>query len=577
MPTVTSTRQPARVTAGRAAVRTWTLTNLRHVRTQSAASFGTLIAALTVFLSYVFGGLLIQQFREDHGQSLRVVSDNVALTLARGLEDRRFAVEAMARDAELWGDGVASSKVRAALMREQAAGVHRAWVGVTDAQGTIRAATSDLLVGASVAQRDWFLEGAKASYVGDVHLAKLLAKLLPASPSGEPLRFVDFSAPIQRDGKLLGVLAEHGSWDWTRNVVKSLTPQDGAQRELDLFIFDRKGDAILAPEGMKADDVKLPVERAKAERSRGSEVLQWSDGKTYLTAAAALPAHSRTGDLGWLIVAREPVSKAYAPVQEMAKRVGVIAIAACAFAALLGWYISGRLSHPLAAIAKAARDVTAGQPGAQIPICTDNTELSQLSHALSSMTARLLAHQQELEDKVRERTAQLEAVNQELVQLSRHDPLTGLMNRRALDERLTQAVAMAKRSGKPLSLLTVDADHFKKVNDTFGHDVGDEVLKALAVVLQGRLRTTDSVARMGGEEFVVLLPDTDAEGALLVAQELVVRAASTDVPVAGTFTISVGCVTTKQPPESKEELLKASDRALYAAKQQGRNRVVVAE
>ena len=173
-----------------------------------------------------------------------------------------------------------------------------------------------------------------------------------------------------------------------------------------------------------------------------------------------------------------------------------------------------------------------------------------------------------------------------------HDPLTGIANRRALDQALALEAARAARTQHPLALLMIDIDWFKKVNDTHGHHVGDGVLRALAGRLQGRLRRQDLLARFGGEEFVVLLPDTGADGALVLADGLRDAVAAAPFLVEGlaiAITISIG-VAAGVPsraeargergngsggglPDTVSALLVASDQALYRAKQEGRNRV----
>ena len=230
-------------------------------------------------------------------------------------------------------------------------------------------------------------------------------------------------------------------------------------------------------------------------------------------------------------------------------------------------------------MAAAARDVEAGVVGATIPIDSSNRELAGLSTALSAMTGKLQRAREHLEVQVKDRTQALQLANDELQQLARRDPLTGLMNRRALDERLQQAFANARRSASPVSLLMVDADYFKRVNDRFGHDAGDLVLKALAQLLQSRLRETDCAARLGGEEFAVLLPATDIEGALFVAQDLVRRAADQVHPGVGSVTISVGVASYgplgSADPAAPRQLLCEADQALYAAKGAGRNQAMI--
>ncbi len=171
----------------------------------------------------------------------------------------------------------------------------------------------------------------------------------------------------------------------------------------------------------------------------------------------------------------------------------------------------------------------------------------------------------------------LAAKNEILEKLALTDALTGLANRRAFQEALEAEVARVDRHGRPASLLFLDLDHFKAVNDTHGHAVGDEVLEGFAQVLKQGCRKGDLGARIGGEEFPVLLPATARVPASLMAERVrrVVEARPLGRTVRVPVTVSIGLATTEdlpQPP-SAEELLRRADAALYRAKAEGRNRV----
>jgi diguanylate cyclase (GGDEF)-like protein len=163
--------------------------------------------------------------------------------------------------------------------------------------------------------------------------------------------------------------------------------------------------------------------------------------------------------------------------------------------------------------------------------------------------------------------------------LASTDGLTGIANRRAFNERLRAEWARAGRSRKSLSLVILDLDFFKQYNDHYGHVMGDECLKQVARVLQDRGRSADLVARIGGEEFSLLLPDTDIEGAMLVAETARsnvegLRLEHAKSPV-GVVTASFGVATaTDLSTETARDLMQAADKALYEAKGSGRNRVV---
>lgn len=172
----------------------------------------------------------------------------------------------------------------------------------------------------------------------------------------------------------------------------------------------------------------------------------------------------------------------------------------------------------------------------------------------------------------------LEAANQELEKLSQTDGLTGLANRRQFDRALLREHARQQRTGEPLSLLMTDLDHFKHVNDHYGHAIGDDYLRAVARVLQTSVnRATDLAARYGGEEFVCLLPDTSAEDALLLAERIRQGVTSLGLPNALAdsrhLTVSVGAATLAGGACSAAQLLSQADEQLYAAKHAGRDRV----
>jgi diguanylate cyclase (GGDEF)-like protein len=170
---------------------------------------------------------------------------------------------------------------------------------------------------------------------------------------------------------------------------------------------------------------------------------------------------------------------------------------------------------------------------------------------------------------------ELRSLNGELARLANTDNLTGLANRRYLDEELSRLCARSRRHGGPLSLLLIDGDHFKRVNDEHGHQVGDEALVALAARLTERLRAEDVVGRWGGEEFMVLLPDVERRGAETVAEALRTHVADRPLETrAGPvpLTISIGWAF-KGPDDTSEDLLRRADAALYEAKLAGRNLV----
>jgi diguanylate cyclase (GGDEF)-like protein len=156
-------------------------------------------------------------------------------------------------------------------------------------------------------------------------------------------------------------------------------------------------------------------------------------------------------------------------------------------------------------------------------------------------------------------------------QLSHTDPVTGIGNRRTFEDAALREISRAERRPGPLSVAYFDVDHFKEVNDRHGHAAGDLLLRTLGAALRASVRTMDTVARVGGDEFVLLLPETDAATCRLVVERL--RALAGEAALAAGFdnTFSVGAVTFLTPPRSSFEMLSASDRVMYAVKRGPRN------
>lgn len=182
-----------------------------------------------------------------------------------------------------------------------------------------------------------------------------------------------------------------------------------------------------------------------------------------------------------------------------------------------------------------------------------------------------LASLKQIHAEIEQKQAELMELNATLVELSMIDKLTGLWNRRYFQEKLEEQMQRYGESGEPFSLLILDIDHFKAVNDTWGHQTGDEVLERLGSLLRFYSRDKDTVSRYGGEEFVLILPDMDASESRLVSENLrhEIADAAWDI---GKLTVSIG-IATYTGTDSDATLLKKADEALYASKENGRNRV----
>ena len=202
--------------------------------------------------------------------------------------------------------------------------------------------------------------------------------------------------------------------------------------------------------------------------------------------------------------------------------------------------------------------------------------VKKLLYQISSRNKQLVELNESLEQRVQERTLELSAANNKLKEVANTDNLTGIRNRRAFMEEARVLFGLAKRHRRPLSLLMIDIDFFKRVNDTYGHQVGDQVLIQLSRVMSGCLRGTDILGRIGGEEFAAILPETVIEQTSVLTKRLLdtVRNTTIDIDAETVLkvTISIGVTTAPPLPSAVDALIKEADTALYNAKSSGRDR-----
>jgi len=205
--------------------------------------------------------------------------------------------------------------------------------------------------------------------------------------------------------------------------------------------------------------------------------------------------------------------------------------------------------------------------------------LNGLFQQVSARNRALTQLNQSLEEKVRLRTKELHEANLHLEEISLTDALTGLPNRRHAMRGLAALWEESMQKGLPMVCMMIDADHFKQVNDTYGHDSGDAVLSELAKTLQYSVRTDDIVCRIGGDEFIIICPNTDEEGGMRVAKLTHKTVAELRVPTGGEpwyGSISVGVAARTPQMKNYDELILAADKGVYSAKQAGKNCIRIA-
>jgi diguanylate cyclase (GGDEF)-like protein len=247
------------------------------------------------------------------------------------------------------------------------------------------------------------------------------------------------------------------------------------------------------------------------------------------------------------------------------------------------WLTRQFVAAPIRQLMRGVRAVGAGKLDVYVPV-TSSDELGLLTHTFNHMTHRLFESQAEvatyqrtLEEKVASRTKELEVATAQAYKLAQHDILTGLPNRALLNQRLRQIVAQAARDGHQVACLFLDFDHFKRINDTLGHDAGDQLLQAVAQRLTSAVRESDTVARLGGDEFVIILPDLDPDKATFEIMNVITRVRECFLAPfrlgdqTPTLTCSIGVSVYPIDAADPGAIIKQADTAMYAAKDAGRN------
>lgn len=319
-----------------------------------------------------------------------------------------------------------------------------------------------------------------------------------------------------------------------------------------VFVGGSEPDIVLRP--TPPAGANLLHDRAMAG-FRGVGVARSPVGVNELTANASVPS------TGWYVVVRTPTSDVFRPILELRDLLRRNALVTLAVALCIMLLVLPRLLRPLTTTAQAMRAMADGKRELDVLPVERDDEVGGLVRGFNRLVGTLRDKERALMDSM----ARLD-------QLAGTDALTGAWNRRHFHEVLPQELERAARYGHPLSLLVIDLDLFKSVNDRFGHLTGDRVLQEVADCVRANLRKVDSLTRWGGEEFVVLLPDTTAHNAALLAERIRASIAARAIDGPGHVTTSIGAAQLGAD-ETWEQWLARADAALYRAKQAGRNRV----
>lgn len=547
-------------------------------RGQLTLWFGCLSLVSLLAAGIYVGNIATDELAGQAVYSLQTQAQSAATMLSQNLRERQQEINFLARIPLLQRADLGSVDVKNMLALHQSSRREYAWIGVADQDGVVRQSMNGLLVGKKVSTYPWFIAAQNGSHTGNVREAKEWESLLQPQNATEPLLLMSFSAPIyDHSGRLRGVLGSYARWSWVTALVEEALAKKDQSKQPQVLIADRNGH-VLYPQHL-VGVLRLPMQPLP-----GVDVglaKRWDDGRRYVSATASVVAGVADG-LGWQIVLRQPEDVALAPVHALKLRLWLLGGLIAALFAGCAYWLATRLSRPIEYLAKAVHTIEAHRKIPALPAHQFISEMDQLSHAIGSMAKNLLLRERELqqlnislETQVAERTKALHEANIELELLATTDALTGLLNRRRFDEKLHECFLALPRTGHHFAVLMLDIDHFKRINDVHGHPAGDRVLKEIAQVITQNIRSTDTVARFGGEEFCVLLPAvTHDEEPMVVAEKIRTAVQLHTFTDAEKITVSIGISLSAYNDAAAPEVIRRADVALYKAKAQGRNQTV---
>lgn len=661
------------------------LGSMHSLRAQISFASGVIAVLLSLVISYYAAENSRRQIEQSAGESFVQQAKSALDVLDRGMFERSREIRNAAILDDIREASVPIARKRVILERLQHTFNAYAWIGICDARGLGVVGTGKYLEGKDLSQRPWCTKGRERYYIGDMHDALLLSKLLP-NPGGEMFYLVDVAAPvIDKTGVLQGVLCGHIFWSWAEEALDSKkTPGE------DIFLLTQDGLVLSGPEAPRSEFAKLAPHTMQAIRQAGQDsgylLEKWNDGKTYLVGYAKSSGYRDYPGLGWVSLVREDAAQAFAPVRQLRQRILLMGVALGALFAWLGWLMAGRIARPITRISQAADKIAAGDLAYDVPFQQGVGEVARLSTAIHNMVANLtreITQRGKAEEglrlaaKVFEQNTEaimitdsaynIVMVNrafseitgyaaddvlgknprilksgrqskefylefydslhtrdywrgevwnkrkngevfpewvtvsvlrdekgaathyiaiylditerkkeEERIQyLANYDVLTGLPNRYLLNDRVGQAIALAQRHQTRIAVFFIDLDHFKNINDSLGHDVGDELLKMVAQRLRSCLRRSDTIARLGGDEFVALLVDLDSEDEVAFVAEKMVDSLLEPFVVGEyrlSVTPSIGASIYPDDGDTTVQLLRNADLAMYRAKNTGRNR-----
>lgn len=533
------------------------------LRTYFAISFGLLIIIISLLLSFAIGIRSIKQIKLEAGHSLAETAYQMADKMDTFMWSRTGEIETLSQLEALKNfDDPASIQKLLNKLKESFPSF--SWVGVTDRNGIVLASTGGILKGVDISKRPVFLEGRNGRYIGDVHDAVLLANLLP-NPSGEAMKFVDISVPVyDENGQVQGVLAAHLSWEWVKNMEDSILKPLKERKDIDIYVISSKDHIVLLAENESiGEPLSQTVVKAIDQNENTWSVVNWNNNQ-YLMGYMREAGYMDYEGLGWTIIVRQPIDDAYSGARELQLYIILVGVLAALLFGVICWFLTGKISNPINRLSNMADELRLGKRK-EIPQIRGIKEIELLTISLRELVNTITMNETALG---------------EMETIAHHDYLTKLPNRTGLKKYL-EAASQLDHNGDVLIFLCLDLDGFKRVNDTYGHRVGDILLQEVATRLKRFIGSDELVARLGGDEFVIVLRSSDLRSyqkAHSISEQIIKEL---NIPfLIEDYTVKIGCSiggAVWRKEENTDVIMNKADQRLYHSKETGKNKATLNE
>jgi diguanylate cyclase (GGDEF)-like protein len=369
--------------------------------------------------------------------------------------------------------------------------------------------------------------------------------------------------------RFLGVLVAKLNFRTIGTILKSY----GFEGPGELYLINREGLVLIGSKPMTGRFMEAGLEKSITTYLFSNEG-KTTDYKNH-RGHAVVGVIKKIPKLDWGVIAEKNRNEAYAEIFRLRNMTIAFTMGLLFVIGLIAYLLGLSIVRPLNRLIGGARKVAAGDLDVDLPVAGQG-ELGYMTEVFNDMVSRLREGREELaaiNETLREK-------NNELREISITDTLTALHNRKHMMESLVIELARSKRKDHPLAIFMIDIDHFKRYNDTLGHLAGDEILRKLGALFKASIRSCDCASRYGGEEFLIMLPETDSTVAAITAERIrsqVSGKAFGDKNKKLSVTISMGVAVFPRDGDEPEALIACADKALYEAKENGRNRVVIAD